>query len=96
MDMILVMVYLFEKYLWIVLGDIEQFPFHIGEQAIVEYFSAIFGRKDEMKITQPDTMMAPSVVTFHASILALQGDEYAGTRLHPRAYARGIYARIKG
>ena len=67
MDMIFVMIELLDENLRIVLGDVEQFPFHIGKESLVEDFPAVFGRKDEVVVAEPDTMMALAISAFHTS-----------------------------
>lgn len=93
MHAIFVVIYLLDEDLRIVLGDLEQFPFHAGEQVIVEYLSTVFGRKDYMEIAKPYGVMTFAIATLHPSILTWQGNDDAGTRLHPTRLRDGVLMR---
>lgn len=56
MDVVEVVIHFLDVDSWIVFGDFEQLPLHIREETIVEYLSSIFGRKDEVVVTEIDGM----------------------------------------
>lgn len=68
MDVVFVVVDGFEENGWVVLGDIEQFPLHIGEQASVEDGSAVFGWQDDVIVAEIDGVCSSSVLTHAHSI----------------------------
>lgn len=92
--MILIMVNLFDSDLGIVFVDIMDYSFEIGADAAVEYFPAVFGRKDDVVVTAPDAMMITVVSAIHAPTLT-HGREDDWWTLHLRAYARSILVGIK-
>lgn len=65
MDVVAVMVDLFEIERWVVLRDLEQLPAHVREETVVEYLPAVFGRKDEVVVTEPDAMAAFAIFSAH-------------------------------
>ena len=90
--MIFVVACLFDVERGIVFGDIEQFPFHVREEAVVEDVPAVFGRKDDVVIAEPDAVMAFPIATLHAPILPSQGNE-ARVRASIPALTRGVLMR---
>jgi len=46
MDMVFIMIRLFEIETRVVLSDFQQFPIEVFPEGIVNYFMSVFGRKD--------------------------------------------------
>jgi hypothetical protein len=92
MDMVLVVVHFLDVEHGVVVGDVEQFPLHVREETIVEYLSSIFGRKDDVVVTEIDRVCSLAILVAHrGSVRHLgRGQNDSGTRLHPRARRHGV------
>ncbi len=94
MNMILVVVRLFDIQLRVVVGDFKQFPIEILPEFWRDDGMAVFGRKDDVIVTKVYTVIVPSIRLFvcHPSMVYGGWRIRYGNSLHPRAYAaRGIY-----
>ena len=86
MDMVFIVFHCFEVDFWVVLSNFEQFPFQVCKYIVIEYVSSVFGRKDNMVITEVYAVVISSIV-IHALSIAWRGD--AGTDSIP-ALTRGV------
>ena len=66
--MVFVVVDRLEKDGWVVLRDVEQFPFHIREEAIVENCTPVLGRQDDVIVAEIDGVCSSSIFTHANSI----------------------------
>ena len=71
MEVVFIMVDGFEDNGWVVLMDLEQFPFEVAEEAWIKDVPTVFGRKNQVVITVVDAVME-LLVGGHSYILSRQ------------------------
>jgi len=70
----------------------QQFPFQIRENTVVDDFTTVFGRDDNMIIAKVYMVVVILVCRHQAILTRRQGCGYI---LHPRAYSRGLRWKTK-
>ena len=94
--MIFVMIRLFDIELWVMVRDLDQFPIEVLPELCGDDGVTVFGRKDDVVVTEIYAVIVMSVVDGlgHALIVAWRGD-WMQDSLHPRANAPGYLCGIK-
>jgi hypothetical protein len=93
MNVILIMVRLFDVQLRVEGGDFEEFPIEILPEFWGDNGVAIFGRKDDVIVAEVDAMIVPSIFlcVCHPFIISGRGELDTETHSIPGLTPRGIF-----
>lgn len=83
--------------LWVVLCYFKQFPVEVSPQRRSDDWMTVFGREDEMIITEVHTVIVSTVGLWYPHLLMVHQERSKrhGDSLHPHAYAMGYLRGIK-